>query len=600
MLDLARKKLDSVFGFKKFRPGQGEIVEAVLSGAPVLAIMPTGSGKSLCYQLPALMSEKVTLVVSPLIALMRDQVAQMTAQGLAAATLNSQTGEEEAGKIWSALRAKKLALLYVSPERLALDGLAEALAGIGVARVAVDEAHCICEWGHDFRPEYRQIKQSVEKIGAPQIIAFTATADAAMQAEIVERLFDTAPKIFVHSFDRPNLSLAFAPKNQARRQLEEFLFKHRGQSGIVYCASRAGTERLAEHFAAKNFDAFAYHAGLETHERNRRQDHFLRADGVVAFATVAFGMGVNKPDVRFVAHADMPSSIESYYQEIGRAGRDGLPADTLTLYGLDDMALRRRQIDEKDFSDERRRFEHQRFSALAALCEGVSCRRQILLAHFGESSQPCGACDVCRGEILTRDGAIDAQKALSAVYRTGQRFGLAYLSDLLTGTRTEALSRNGHDGLKTFGVGADKSKAEWASIFRQLFSAGALRTASAEYGGFALTDKGDAILRGHEGILLRADPVRPREKLKKRPEASADEGDPDERRIFEILRKLRRDIAEDQGVAAYMVFADRSLLEMAAQRPANLDDLRGIYGVGERKLLAYGEAFLEAIAQASS
>jgi ATP-dependent DNA helicase RecQ len=601
MNDLATAKtyLKKVFGFDAFRPGQQEIVEAVLSGEPVLAVMPTGSGKSLCYQLPALMGAGLTLVVSPLIALMRDQVGQMQALGLAAATLNSQTSESEASATWRQIRSGELKLLFVSPERLAMDGLVEALMS-KVSRIAVDEAHCICEWGHDFRPEYRLIRQSVEKLGAIQVIAFTATADSAMRAEIAERLFDRAPKNFLHSFDRPNISLAFAAKDQPRKQLQRFLSTRRGQSGIVYCASRAGTERLADFFAEQGFQTLVYHAGIEQAQRNANQDRFLREDGVIAFATIAFGMGVNKPDVRFVAHADMPSSIESYYQEIGRAGRDGLPADAFTLYGLEDMALRRRQIDDKDLSIERRRSEHQRFSALAALCEAVACRRQLLLAHFNEESQPCGACDFCRGEILTRDGTVDAQKALAAVYRTGQRFGLNYLSDLLMGADSEALRRNHHDQLKTFGVGADRGKAEWASTYRQLFASGALRTASAEHGGFALTENGEDILRGRKTFLLRADPPREKSLAKATRKArESDDAPSGSGKIFEALRKLRRELAQDQGLAAYMVFADRTLLEMAEHRPATLEDLRAIHGVGERKIALYGDAFLEAIARAA-
>ncbi|WP_294538599.1 DNA helicase RecQ [uncultured Rhodoblastus sp.] len=597
----ARTLLKSVFGFEAFRPGQEEIVAAVFSGDPVLAVMPTGSGKSLCYQLPALLGEGLTLVVSPLIALMRDQVGQMQALGLAAATLNSQTNEAEARETWALIRAGSLKLLFLSPERLAMDGLMEALSTAGVRRVAVDEAHCICEWGHDFRPEYRMIRQSVERLGAVQVIAFTATADRAMRVEITERLFDRKPQIFVHSFDRPNISLSFAPKDQPKKQLQGFLSPRRGQNGIVYCASRAGTERLAEFFAEQGFDTVAYHAGLDFSRRNANQDRFLREDGVVVFATVAFGMGVNKPDVRFVAHADMPSSIEAYYQEIGRAGRDGLPADAFTLYGLEDMALRRRQIDEKALDPERRRVEHQRFAALATLCEATSCRRQILLAHFNEEAAPCGRCDVCQGRVALRDGTVEAQKALSAVYRTGQRFGAGYLSDLLTGAENEALRRNGHDALKTFGVGADQSKQQWASTFRQLFAAGALAVASAEHGGFALTEKGKAILRGRENFTLRADPPKQKsEKKSSRAPAREGEQDPAEARIFEALRKLRRELAQDQGLAAYMVFADRTLLEMAERRPATLEDLRTIHGVGERKLALYGEAFLEAIALAGA
>ena len=604
----ARRLLKSIFGFDDFRPGQQEIVEAVLSGEPVLAVMPTGSGKSLCYQLPALLGEGLTLVISPLIALMRDQVGQMQALGLAAATLNSQTGEAEAAETWAQIRSGELKLLFLSPERLAMAGLVEALARKNVRRVAVDEAHCICEWGHDFRPEYRMIREGVEKLGSVQVIAFTATADRATRAEIAERLFDRKPHTFVHSFDRPNISLSFAAKDQPRRQLEAFLTPRRGQSGIVYCASRAGTERLAEFFSEKGFETVAYHAGLDQMRRNANQDKFLAEDSVVAFATVAFGMGVNKPDVRFVAHADMPSSIEAYYQEIGRAGRDGLPADAFTLYGIEDIALRRRQIDEKPLEEERKRFEHQRFSALSSLCEASSCRRQILLAYFNEEAKPCGGCDICLGKVALRDGSVEAQKALSAVHRTGQRFGAGYLCDLLMGVDSEALRKNSHHELKTFGVGSGESKQQWASTFRQLFAGGALRTASLEHGGFALTEKGEAILLGRETFVLRADP--PREKTAKRSStraASRDAASRDapgidstEATVFEALRKLRRELAKDQGLAAYMVFADRTLLEMAERRPATMEELRAIHGVGERKAALYGEVFLDAIAQATA
>jgi ATP-dependent DNA helicase RecQ len=358
--------LKSVFGYETFRPGQAEIIAAVLEGGPVLAIMPTGSGKSMCYQLPAMIEEGLTVVVSPLIALMRDQVRQLHAQGVAAATLNSANAADENDAARRALRAGELRLLYVSPERLALDGVISELRRARPRRLAIDEAHCVSEWGHDFRPEYREIGRVAEALGNVQVIGLTATADAATRADIAQRLFPSPPKLFLHSFDRPNIALNFALKNQPRRQLTRFLERHKGESGIVYCASRQRTEDLAEYFRTQGHDALAYHAGLDQETRNRNQDRFLQDDGVVAVATIAFGMGVNKPDVRFVAHADMPSSVESYYQEIGRAGRDGLPADTLTLYSLDDMAFRRRRIDEREIDEAQRRIEHERFSALSA------------------------------------------------------------------------------------------------------------------------------------------------------------------------------------------------------------------------------------------
>ena len=593
----ARELLKSVFGYDDFRPGQEQAIARVTAGQPLLAVMPTGSGKSMCYQLPALIDGGLTVVVSPLIALMRDQVSQMRSLGISAATLNSLNDAAETEQTWAQLRAGELRLLFVSPERLAMDGTQQALRRLNVRRLAIDEAHCVSEWGHDFRPEYRDIRRAVENLGNVPVLALTATADHNTRADIIERLFPTPPEIIVHSFDRPNLDLAFAAKDQPRKQLSAFLDRHRGQNGIVYCSSRARAEQLADYFQSSGHEAFCYHAGMDQRDRNRNQDRFLREDGVVAVATVAFGMGINKPDVRFVAHADMPSSVESYYQEIGRAGRDGLPAHTLTLYGLDDMALRRRQIDERDVSEERKRIEMRRLDALIGLCEASSCRRQTLLAYFDEEAPACGRCDVCQGRVKLYDGTIDAQKALSAVARTGQRFGASYLADILTGLATDPVTRNGHATLKTFGVGKDKPKQVWAGVFRQLFAAGALATASEEYGGFCLTQKGDDILRGRSPIRLReAEPTRERSRGRSAP--AKEFVDVDEA-LLGALKKLRREIARDEGVAAFMVFPDRSLIDMAEKRPATLDDMALVHGVGDRKLKRYGDAFLEAIASAA-
>jgi ATP-dependent DNA helicase RecQ len=590
----ARALLKSVFGYDDFRPGQAEIVAAALDGGPVLAVMPTGSGKSMCYQLPAIMEGALTVVVSPLIALMRDQVKQMRALGVSAATLNSVNGAEENDEARRAMRDGALRLLYVSPERLMMDGLIADLRRARPRRLAIDEAHCVSEWGHDFRPEYREIGRAAEALGNIQVIGLTATADAATREDIAKRLFPSPPKLFLHSFDRPNIALNFALKDQPRRQLSRFLERHKGESGIVYCSSRQRTEDLAAYFVDQGRDALPYHAGLDQETRNRNQDRFLREDGVVAVATIAFGMGVNKPDVRFVAHADMPSSVESYYQEIGRAGRDGLPADTLTLYGLDDMAFRRRQIDSKEVSEARRRVEHDRFSALAMLCETPQCRRQTLLAYFAEEAPPCGRCDVCQGKVAVFDGLIPAQKALSAVYRTGQRFGANHLADVLRGEMTDAVRRHGHDAIKTFGVGKEHSKQEWASILRQLFAAGALQTASAEHGGFALTAKGEDILFGRETIMLRSDPLARRERREKA-SANLDEATD---RILAALKRKRRELAQEEGVPAYVIFADRTLIDMAEKRPATLDEMLSVHGVGERKLAQFGDAFLETLEEA--
>lgn len=603
-LAAARETLSRVFGYDDFRPGQWEIIEAWRAGRGVLAVMPTGSGKSMCYQLPALLDGGLTVVVSPLIALMRDQVSQLERQGVAAAALNSSNSEEENAAIWRAIREESLRLLFVSPERLMIEGFADRLRRAGVKRLAVDEAHCVSEWGHDFRPEYREIAHAAQAMGNPPVLALTATAGRSTRADIVERLFTEPPEIFVHSFDRPNLSIAFAEKNAPRRQIEAFLARHRSQSGIVYCASRAATERLAAALSERGHEALPYHAGLDGSVRQRNQDRFLQEDGLVMVATVAFGMGVNKPDVRFVLHADMPSSVEAYYQEIGRAGRDGLPAETLTLYSLEDMALRRRQIGEKTLDETRAKIEHRRFSALAMLCEGAGCRRQQLLAYFDEEAEPCGRCDHCAGRIKLVDATIEAQKALSAVVRTGQRFGAGHLADVLTGQKTPAVERHGHDGVKTFGVGADRPRLHWMALVRQLFAVQALEEASAEHGGFRLTERGEGILYGRERLDLP--------EIKERREAnqpggrrgrgrtSPDEMDGPQARILAGLKRKRLEIAREEGVAAYMVFPDRTLIEMAESMPSTLADMRRVGGVGERKLERYGEAFLEALAEAAS
>jgi ATP-dependent DNA helicase RecQ len=594
----ARAALKSVFGYDEFRPGQGEIVAAVLAGEDVLAVMPTGSGKSICYQLPAIVDGGLTVVVSPLIALMRDQVRQLAGLGVAAATLNSASAPGEAQQAWRRVEAGELRLLFVSPERLAGDALLPRLRTAGVRRLAIDEAHCVSQWGHDFRPEYRQLSRVRSALGEVQVVAFTATADRATREDIAAELFSRPPRIFVHSFDRPNLQLSFAAKDKPRAQIADFLGQHAGGSGIVYCASRDRTESLAENLQRKGYRAFPYHAGMDQPLRARHQDLFQQEDGIVIVATLAFGMGINKPDVRFVVHADMPAGIESYYQEIGRAGRDGLTAHTLTLYGLDDMALRRRQIDEKSLSEDQRRIEHKRLSAMIELCELSTCRRQALLAYFGEAAPPCGTCDLCVDGAALYDATINAQKVLSAAMRTGQRFGAGHLADLLAGEATEAVLRHGHDRLKTFGAGRERDRRAWMATVRQLFAAGALAEASDLHGGFRLTAKGEDILFGRQKVDLRVLPARPdrRSRRERREALRADGLDARTTPLFEALRALRLEIAKADNMAAYMVFPDRTLIEMVQVRPATLEEMRSIHGVGERKLTRFGQAFLAAIA----
>ena len=592
LLEKARVELSHVFGFPSFRPGQEEILRAVLGGEDVLAVMPTGSGKSLCFQLPPLAREGLTLVVSPLIALMRDQVAQLRELGVSAAALNSASEAIERQRIFGALENRSLRLLYVAPERLTRDDTLEMLSRLPIDLFAIDEAHCVSQWGHDFRPEYLRLREVAQTLGRPQTIAVTATADAPTRGDIVERLFHRKPRTFVRSFDRPNLFLAMRPKTNATRQLAERLEQHRGESGIIYCASRKRTEELAQEFSVKGRRALPYHAGLEHNVRSHNQDAFLQEDGVVMCATIAFGMGVDKPDVRFVFHADMPSSIEAYYQEIGRAGRDGLPADTFTLYGAGDIELRRRQIAESNSPDERKRVEASKLDDLVALCESARCRRQVLLGMFGEELGACGHCDVCKGAVRIVDGRIDAQKALSAVLRTSGRFFFGHLANILAGEATEAVTRHGHDQLKTFGVGRDRAPADWRGVLRQLLSAKLLDRDREDRDRLVVTEEGRRVLRGEAPFALREDVFSPRPRREKRLAPAPGEADVD---LLGALKALRGAMARAQNQPAYVIFPDRTLIEMAKERPRTTDDLSTIHGVGAAKLQKYGAAFLAVI-----
>ncbi|MGO9772988.1 MAG: DNA helicase RecQ [Roseiarcus sp.] len=592
LMENARGELARVYGFSGFRPGQEEVVAAVLNGEDVLAVMPTGSGKSLCFQLPALARRGLTLVVSPLIALMRDQVAQLGELGVSAAALNSATESSERQRITRALRDRSLRLLYVAPERLAREDTLAMLKEAAIDLFAIDEAHCVSQWGHDFRPEYMRLREAAQALGGAQTIAVTATADAPTRADVVERLFLRRPRVFVRSFDRPNLFLAMRPKGAATRMLAERLEAHPGESGIVYCASRKRAEELAREFSAGGRRALPYHAGLEHLVRSHNQDAFLQEDGVIMCATIAFGMGIDKPDVRFVFHADMPSSIEAYYQEIGRAGRDGLPADTFTLYGAGDIELRRRQIAESGAPDERKRVEMVKLDDLVTLCETSRCRRQVLLGMFGEESGPCGHCDVCQGAVRLIDGRIEAQKALSAVLRTSGRFFFGHLANILSGKASEAVARHGHDQLKTFGVGKDRAPADWRGMLRQLLSAKLIDHDRADRDRLIVTEEGRRVLRGEAPFALREDIVAKKPRREKRLPAAPGDADAE---LLAALKALRGAMARAQNQPAYVVFPDRSLIEMAAERPRTLDDFASIHGVGAAKLQKYGAAFLAVI-----
>jgi ATP-dependent DNA helicase RecQ len=603
MADLAaaHEVLRTTFGFDSFRPGQAEIIETILAGGDVLTVMPTGSGKSLCYQLPALLREGLTVVVSPLIALMRNQVAQLRSYGVAAAALNSANDAAENRDILDGIARAQLRLVYVAPERLSKPETVALFKRAKVAMLAVDEAHCISQWGHDFRPDYLALGAIQAELGSVQTVALTATADTATRSDIVDKLFRRPPAVFVQGFDRPNLRLMMRPKSGGRGQLIDFVRAHAGESGIIYCSSRKKTEELAEFLRDKSVKALAYHAGMDAADRSRNQDVFLQEDGVVMCATIAFGMGIDKPDVRFVCHANLPANIESYYQEIGRAGRDGLPADTLTLYGMGDIRLRRIQIDDSLTSEEQKRVDRKRLNALVALCESPRCRRQGLLAYFGEESRACGNCDVCLESAEVIDGTIAAQKALSAILRTGERFGTEHLTNLLIGEATEAILKWGHERLRTFGVGKEHSRDAWRSIFRQLHGAGIVAMDDAGFGRWSVTELGRRVLKGEARIELRKDMLKgmrrsraDRAAAQASAVAAAGDADP---ALFEALKQRRLELAREQFVPAYVVFADRSLLDMARLKPTTAAAMREVHGVGEAKLKQYGETFLDVIRQ---
>ena len=583
--------LAQVFGFAGFRPGQEEIVEAVAEGRNVLAIMPTGGGKSLCFQLPALMRPGLTLVVSPLIALMRDQVRALKAAGVEAAALTSGNTGDETEELFQAIDDGRLKILYIAPERLASAATLNLLRRARTAAIAVDEAHCVSQWGHDFRPDYLRIGELRRLMDVP-LAAFTATADEETRAEIVARLFDgRAPATFLRGFDRPNIHLAFAVKDGPREQVLAFAAARRGQSGIVYCGTRAKTEALAQALMQAGHPAVAYHAGLDADLRREVELRFQQEDGLIVVATVAFGMGIDKPDIRWVAHADLPKSIEGYYQEIGRAGRDGAPAETLTLYGQDDIRFRRQQIDEGLAPPERKAADHARLNALLGLAEAQGCRRQVLLRFFGEDSAPCGNCDLCDRPPDLFDGTEAVRKALSAMLRSGEWFGAGHLTDILTGNPTAKVTEKGHDRLPTFGVGRDLSKAAWGAVFRQMMGLDLVRPDPDRHGALRMTEAARPVLRGETNVTLRRDTVK---SAVSRPAVRALVGDEDAA-LLSALKAKRRALAEAQGVPAYVVFPDRTLIEMAERRPASLDEMAQVSGVGAKKLESYGRLFLEVI-----
>lgn len=591
-MDAAYATLRKIFGYDRFRPPQDAVIAALLKGQDALVLMPTGGGKSLCYQVPAIVRPGVGVVVSPLIALMQDQVAALTEAGVHAAFLNSTLAADEARQVEMALVRGELDLLYVAPERLLTDRFLALLDRAPVALFAIDEAHCVSQWGHDFRPEYIQLSVLAERYPRIPRIALTATADELTRREIIARLQLEQAQTFISSFDRPNIRYRITARRNAREQLLRFIREeHPNDAGIVYCLSRRKVEETAEWLTAQGLTALPYHAGMRPEQRRCHQERFRNEEGVIVVATIAFGMGIDKPDVRFVAHLNLPRSVEAYYQETGRAGRDGLPADAWMAYGLDDVITLRQMLESSEADEGRKRIERHKLDAMLALCEVTSCRRQVLLRYFGEEcAEPCGNCDTCLSPPATWDASEAAQKALSAVHRTGQRFGVTYLVDVLLGKGDERIRRFGHDKLGVFGLGKDLSATDWRGLFRQLIARGFIEVDVEGHGSLRLAERCRPVLRGEERLFLRKETTPARTSSKKgrtAPPASAG-GE-----LWEELRALRRRLAGEHDVPPYVIFNDATLAELVQHRPQSLGELADIHGFGERKLAAYGKPILD-------
>ena len=594
----ARRILGEVFGYSSFRTGQEEVIATILDGTSVLAVMPTGSGKSLCFQIPALVQAGLTLVVSPLVSLMEDQVAALTLDGVAAETINSSRDRETNVATWRRVQAGAVRLLYMSPERLMTERMVAALQRLGLVQIAIDEAHCISRWGPSFRPDYEALSRLVELFPGVPVSAFTATADEATRTDISAKLFHGRGRIFVTGFDRPNIRLAVESRRDWKRQLVDFVLARPVEAGIVYCLSRKNTEAVADLLVNRGIRALPYHAGLDSALRAANQDVFMTKPGTVMVATIAFGMGIDKPDVRYVFHANLPGNMEAYYQELGRAGRDGEPADAFMLYGLGDIRQRRLFIEDDGGDDDHKRREHKRLDALIAYCEAPQCRRRALLSYFGEEADPCGNCDICLHPPVLEDGAVHARNALHAIEQTGQRFGAAHVIDVLRGADTEKIRSLGHHHLGAHGLGSGEDKDTWRSILRQLVAAGYLRLDITGYGGLSLTKDGKALLEDGGAFRFRRDISRRRRATPRAAPAPAEaELSGAEEDLLAALKEMRLDLARDRGVPAYVIFSNRSLLEMAETLPANEAEFARVFGVGEAKLKNFAEPFLALIAK---
>ena len=592
----ALKVLQTVFGFSEFRHNQQTIVDQVIAGGDALVLMPTGGGKSLCYQIPALIRPGTGIVVSPLIALMQDQVMALKQLGINAAFLNSSLSAAEAQDVEKQLEAGEIDLLYMAPERLLNERTLAMLARIKISLFAIDEAHCVSQWGHDFRPEYQQLSMLHERFPTIPRIALTATADKRTRTEIIEQLNLHDANVYLNSFDRKNIFYAITEAQQAKKQLWQFIeSQHTNDAGIVYCLSRKKVEAIADWLTDQGRVALPYHAGLSTELRALHQQRFLREEGVIIVATIAFGMGIDKPDVRFVAHLNLPKNIEAYYQETGRAGRDGLPANAWMAYGLQDVITLRQFMQDSDAPDLIKRVEHHKLDAMLGLCESIRCRRHALLAYFDEDApETCGQCDNCQNPPEHFDATEVAQKALSCVYRTEQRFGVNYLIDVLLGSEDERIKTNQHDQLSTFGIGADLSATQWRGIFRQLIATGYLDIDINRYGALRLTEKCRAILRGEQPLLLRKQQAKQAPSKKEKKQSTVR---PQDQALWEALRQLRTDIAQQNGVPPFVIFHDTTLQEMCQTRPGDMQAMARISGVGAQKLEHYGQRFLKVIQQ---
>ncbi len=593
MTDSALHTLRTVFGYNSFRGQQQQIIQQVTTGRDVLVLMPTGGGKSLCYQIPALIMEGVGIVISPLIALMQDQVSALHQLGVKAEFLNSTLSLEQARSTEQKLERGELDLLYIAPERLTNSRTLALFSRCKIALFAIDEAHCVSQWGHDFRVDYLQLSLLHQEFPQVPRIALTATADERTRQEIITRLGLEQAQLFISSFDRPNIRYRIVHKQNPRQQLINFIrAEHQGDTGIVYCLSRKKVEEIAEWLNQKGLRALPYHAGMDHQIRQRNQHQFLMEDGLIIVATIAFGMGIDKPNVRFVAHLDLPKSVEAYYQETGRAGRDGLPANAWMAYGLQDVITLRKMLTSSNADETHKRVEYHKLDAMLALCEMVSCRRQALLAYFGDDlEQGCGNCDTCLEPVATWDGSVAAQQALSAIYRTGQRFGVTYLINVLLGKADERITQFGHDKQSTFGIGKALDEKQWHSVFRQLVAKSLVEIDFEAFGGLKLTDTCRSVLRGEQTLMLRKDVAG--EKIK---------GDSSEKRrpnnaLWEALRTKRREIAARQDLPPYVIFHDATLMAMVESRPKNRRQLATISGVGQRKLELYGDEFLEVLAE---